>query len=355
MKTKFFYFFAIALLSGLTVFVSSCSKDDDEIDNNEEQTEQSYIDDIDFVRKRLVSLDANGNFNGLLCGVYIDESRPTTAFVSVENLNEAKELWNSLIPYDAKAVANGDNELVELTDENGTKQGDMRFNVLSSGNELAEIVFSSSKLIDARLSQLVFIPSNFWPNNDGGYEGYTPVIMTRKGTDTKYAVIKMPNTTGKAGYIIHVGEKRYIIDREHQKGTGMLMRYFPSTSSMAVISNTIKSNPNLWEVLSQVSGVSVEELKTSRFFLSRADQRFDYVFDISQVLETFTVPLPFNWISQIRDDNAPGFWNYTSRVYIMTLQDGVIHLTMDNNFIPGKIPDDVVNELNLTMDDFELE
>lgn len=358
MKTKLFYFFAIALLSGLTVFVSSCSKNDDDKDPAVEETDQPNIDDIDFVRRRLVSLDANGNYKGLLCGVFIDESKPTTAFMSVENLAEAKEVWAGLIPYDAKAVANGENQLVELTDKKGEKQGEMRFNVLDNGKELAEIAFSSPKLIDAHVSRLVFILSSLWPNNDGEYDGPTPVIMTRKSTGTKYAVICMPDAIGNKGYIIHVDKRRYINSREHKKGTGLLMKYFPTAGSLSAIAATIKNNPGLWEVLSQTSGVSVEELQSLGFFTSHTVKDFDYMFNMSKMEEIRILVTPYEMTPTIReegDNGLPNSWNFPSRVYIMTLQNGVIQLTMDHNFDLGNVPDDVVNELNLTMDDFELE
>lgn len=355
MKIKFSYFLAIALLSGLTVLMNSCSKDDDEKDPEVVETDQTKIDDVSFVRKKLVSLDANGSFRGLLWGVFIDDSRPTTAFVRVENLQEAKEVWEGLIPYDAKAVANGGNEVVALTDANGKKQGDMRFNVLDNGKEMAEIVFSSDKLIDAHVSRLAFIVSNLWPNNDGEYDGPVPVMMTRKTTGDKYAVIKMPSAAGISGYIMHVGEKRFITERDHEDGGALLMRYFPSTASIKQICLTFAANPDLWETFSQVSGLSVEDLQKARFFLSHTSKTQDFVCNIYGKAETYISPMPFNWSFEATEAKYPVYYCYTSRVYIMTIQNGAIQLTMDNNFLENKIPNDVVNELILTMDDFELE
>lgn len=354
MKIKFSYFLAIALLSGLTVLVNSCSKDDDEKDPEVVETDQTKIDDVSFVRKKLVSLDANGSFRGLLWGVFIDDSRPTTAFVRVENLQEAKEVWEGLIPYDAKAVANGGNEVVALTDANGKKQGDMRFNVLDNGKEMAEIVFSSDKLIDAHVSRLAFIVSNLWPNNDGEYDGPVPVMMTRKTTGDKYAVIKMPSTAGNSGYIIHVGEKRFITDREHENGGALLTRHFPSTAYMRNIAAEFAANPDLWGTFSQVSGLSVEELQKSRFYLSHTNGIQQFVYYIQNKAETVVLPVAFNKSFEITEATHPGYYSYTSRVYIMTIQNGAIQLTMDNNFEDNKIPNDIVNELILTMDDFEL-
>ena len=355
MKTKLFYFFAIALLSGLTVFVSSCSENDDEKIPDVEENEQSYIDDVDFVRRKLVSLDANGNFKGLLWGVCIDESRPTTAYVRVENLNEAKEIWQVFIPYDAKAVANGNNQSVELTDANGKKLGDMRFNVLDNGKELAEIVFSSSKLIDVHVSRLVFILSSLWPNNDGEYDGLVPVMMTRKTTGEKYAVVSMPSTAGVSGYIMHIGNKRYITDREHENGGALLMRHFPSTGSVKQIACEFAKNPELWGTLSRISGLSVEELQKSRYFLSHTDGLKQFVYNINGKAETVMFPLLFSKSFEATEATHAGYYCYTSRVYIMTIQNGAIQLTMDNNFEMNKIPNDIANELILTMDDFELE
>ncbi len=355
MKIKFSWFLAIALLSGLTTLMSSCSKDDDEKDPDAVETGQTKIDDVSFVRRKLVSLDANGNFNGLLWGVFFDDSRPTTAFVKVQSLQEAKEVWEGLIPYDAKAVADGNNEVVELTDEKGKKQGDMRFNVLGNGPELAEVAFSSPTLVDSHVSRLAFILSGLWPSNDGEYDGPVPVMMTRKTTGDKYTVVKMPTSTGVAGYIMHVGEKRFITDRQHEDGGALLMRYFPSTASIKQICLAFAAKPDLWGTFSQVTGLSVEELQKSRYFLSHTSKTMDYVCNIYGKAETAIPPLPFNSSFNATEEKNGINYCYTSRVYIMTIQNGAIQLTMDNNFEENKVPNDIVNELILTMDDFELE
>lgn len=351
MNRRISTFLTIALMGCLVTMIGACA-DDDDIKTPAEEQAETKLNGVEYVRRNLLSLDANGNYVGMKWGVFIDESRPTTAYVSVENQEEAREIWHGLIPYDTEAKAEGKNEVVVLTDEQGQVQGQMHFNVLDESDVLAEIAFSSAKLIDSHVSRVVFVLASMWGQNGADDLGPMPRIMVRKTTGEKYAVIRKPSTMGSAGYIMHVGEKRYINEREHERGNATLMKYFPSTSSMRAISTSLKSSPDLWKVLAESCSMTVEDLKNARFFISRTTATYDFMFNLSTQKETFSTPLPYNYVQYAGNSMYAGYWNYVSRVYLMTISNQNILLTMDNNFT--KVPADVASEINLTMNDFEL-
>lgn len=353
MKRFLSTFWLIALLGAGMAFLGSCSND--EGDPTEDDA-VAKLDDVDFVKRNLIITDASGNFAGLKWGVLIDESRPTTAFVGVEDADEIQEMWEGLIPYDVTVKTDGGDKVAELTDISGKKQGEMRLHNVNSGEVMAEITFSKPNLIDAHVSQVVFIPAALWPQNEISTISPMPIIMERKTTGEKFAVVRLPSATGTPGYIMHVGQKRYFNNDQHEKGAATALKYFPCTASMIKISGSLckEENKELWDVLAKATEtpMTAGELKTVRFFTSHNDANFNYIFTLGNRSETKMGTLPINLEPKINDPGYAGFWHYTSKVYIMTNDNGNCKLTWDNTF--DKVPADLAKEINLTFDDFNL-
>lgn len=351
MKRFLSTFWLIALLGAGMAFLGSCSNDEDD---PTEDDAVAKLDDVDFVKRNLIITDASGNYAGLKWGVLVDESRPTTAFVGVEDADEIQEMWEGLIPYDVTVKTDGGDKVAELTDISGKKQGEMRLHNVNSGEVMAEITFSKPNLIDAHVSQVVFIPAALWPQNDITTLTPMPTILERKTTGEKYAVLREPSATGTPGYIMHVGQKRYFTDRQHEDGKALALQYFPSTEAMIKISGSLSKNAALWDVFTKATEtpMTASELKTVRFFTSHNEVKLNCVFTLGTRAETKMAPLNFNLVPKAETPEYAGFWHYTSRVYVMTIDNADYRLTMDHNFTV--VPGDMIKEINLTFDDFNL-
>lgn len=345
MKTKLATICMAALLGAFATVTTSCSDDE----NEPVVIDGFRLDDLDYVRRNLLRTDSEGQFLGLLYGAFIDESLPTTAFIGVDDMEDARQMWEGLIPYDAEVMPDG--VTVVLTDEDGSRQGTMMFHNLDGVKEIAEITFSSLTLIDSHLSRIVFIPNSLWPNNDAPQVFPVPTIMTRTKTGERYAVISMPQN-GNPGYLLSVGEKTYFTARQHDEG--VKMKQYASVKSMSDIGKQLRGDQkgSLWEQLSKASGIKEQDLRMGRYFVSQTSVLSEFVYSIrdNKVLSIAYIP---NSITNTTSDKWAGSWNYPTKVYKITNENGDYDFSLDHAFPTTKISKEMATELNLMWDDFE--
>ncbi len=144
----------------------SCEKDPSH-KNAPERIEITSYDDLQHFQDYFVEEDSEGQFVSHSMGVPLYENDPTNLYIGVEDIEEARLIWQQTLapdveeqvyspsPTDARAT---------LTDLDGKKQGTVSFTA-GSGAVLAEITTDAPAL--RHFKKVTFIPKSAWPVNSG--------------------------------------------------------------------------------------------------------------------------------------------------------------------------------------------
>jgi len=151
----------------LSAFVwSACNKNPSNEDVPERIEITSY-DDLQYFQDFFVIEDSLGQFVSHSTGVPLYENDPTNLYIGVEDVEEARSIWQQTLAPDVEEQVYSPspmNATATLTDLDGKKQGTVSFTV-GSGAVLAEITTDAPAL--RHFKKVTFIPKSAWPVNSG--------------------------------------------------------------------------------------------------------------------------------------------------------------------------------------------
>ena len=165
------------LLAGLFVLVgaagfTACSDSDDDKGKTpetptkpEEKTPVTTFDDLDFFQNAIIRVDSLGQFVERRYGEPLYENDTTHVYIGVENLEEARKLFNLWLAPDVKTTTQTPTTTdvtATLTDEEGKVQGEVYFKAGTEGADIAEVTTTASVRHFRKIS---FIPNSAWPHN----------------------------------------------------------------------------------------------------------------------------------------------------------------------------------------------
>lgn len=348
----------IALM--MSVFcMSSCSNEEDGPTPGVEDVEGLPMDDVAYVRSKLVSYNARGEYLGFVMGSPVYPDMPTTLYVGVDGLDEALMQIEDLIPSDAKVKEQGSRKVVTLTDQKGATQGEMYICQKVDEMILAEVSFSREGLIDEHVSAVRFIPANLWPDNDL-HDGPMKVgqIWRHKRTGDEYVCMREPETK-KYGLLFRVRGLTYI----HSNDVSIHPLYFPARVNLSSIATILKgSRPDLWDVLAQQAGMDVENLKTQSFFFNKTVNKMVYALLFNNLADS---PKSYYSKSNVNVNSLPkSYVAMDSRIFKVStgaIYDGYT-LKLDCGFTQkpdevythDNLDNSIFDDLTLTDEDFEL-
>ena len=163
---------AMTLLFAVTMSASfmSCSKDDDlnETNPNKEQSQPVVFNTHDALaafQNTIVEMNAEGQVINHIYGEPIDSSDPEHLFIGVDNMEEAKamfDLWftNNVVmtPTSKGGVS------AKLTDKEGKPQGTIFLNPGTEENHIAEVTASPDTQLKG-FRCITFLNNSAWPTN----------------------------------------------------------------------------------------------------------------------------------------------------------------------------------------------
>ena len=180
MKVRFLHLLAMLfMLSATAGVLTSCTDNDDNpVDNpiseNDDDDDPEEPGDWDGVMpvdglasfmSHFIARDSLGNFVGYVYGKVLDEADPSVLSIGVESLEEADEIFRRIMNDTVNYVSTGmGNITYSPVDTLGNKQGEI---YLTAGGDgcIARITFSSN-IVSDELSEVRFIDSKLWPEND---------------------------------------------------------------------------------------------------------------------------------------------------------------------------------------------
>ena len=169
--------FKMMLLAGLFVLAgaagfTACSDNDDDKGKTPETPEtptepkkQIAYDDLAYFQNSIVRVDSLGQFLERYYGEPLYENDTTNVYVGVENLAEAREIFDGIMAPDvvvSPLTPNTTDVTVALTDEDGKPQGEVYFRAGTDGTTIAEVTTTGPL---RHFSKVIFIPNSAWPHN----------------------------------------------------------------------------------------------------------------------------------------------------------------------------------------------
>ena len=135
---------------------TACS--DSNQDEPEVPEEISQVDELEYLQNNLVVLDDNGGIKERVYGRVLNESKPETVYVGVENLDEAKDIFASLFSDETTISDDGCDAMFT------TRRGHAELSV-GSGEEglIATAAFDIDGL--KYVNTIRFILNSAWPDN----------------------------------------------------------------------------------------------------------------------------------------------------------------------------------------------
>ena len=160
--------FAVTLTAGIT----GCSDDNDfvsdEVPDKElsQPLEISSYDDLSVFQNTIVETDEQGNIINHLYGEPLEIDAPEHLFIGVENLKEAKDMFDLWFANDVviKSSSNG-GVSVSLTDSEGHPQGTIYFHPGTEENHVAEVTASPDTQLKG-FRQITFLKNSAWPKKN---------------------------------------------------------------------------------------------------------------------------------------------------------------------------------------------
>ncbi len=154
-------FFVLMLTAAMNF--TACNKDDDQEGNNNQQKmgKDTPPAELEVFTERVITVDSTGALKGVNVGTALNELTPTIYSVQVENLAEAKEMFNELVKNFRNIVVTGNNITVTLTDSDGKEQGKVFFKE-GTDIEIATMTFEGFTL--QGISELKYV--SHWPSSN---------------------------------------------------------------------------------------------------------------------------------------------------------------------------------------------
>ncbi len=149
------FLFASMLLSAMCFM--ACSNDDD--NNNSQIPEEERVHDLDIFTDRLITVDDEGNLEGVNIGEELNsQAAPGVFSVKVENFEEAKSMFMELVDGFTDISTSGDDITVVLHDAEGKEQGKVYFKKTDAG-QVATMTYEGFTL--PGITQLRYLDK--WP------------------------------------------------------------------------------------------------------------------------------------------------------------------------------------------------
>lgn len=180
MKTTrtFQWMAALALGIAMTcVTMTSCSTDDNPVNGEPEFDEetlryvegvpQTETDELLLFQNHIVEIDSLGNFVRNIYGMALDPATPNILSIGVEDLAEARVIFESWLPDEPVITETAPNVLTFYPkDEEGNPQGEIYFTPSSSDDLIAQVTFSEGTNL-RHFTTIRFIPNALWPEIPG--------------------------------------------------------------------------------------------------------------------------------------------------------------------------------------------
>jgi hypothetical protein len=159
------------VLAGAAGFTACSDSDDDKGESPEtpetptEPKKQIAYDDLAYFQNSIVRVDSLGQFLERYYGEPLYENDTTNVYVGVENLAEAREIFDGIMAPDVKVTTQTPSTTdvtATLTDKDGNVQGEVYFRAGTDGTTIAEITTTAAVRHFRKVS---FIPNSAWPTN----------------------------------------------------------------------------------------------------------------------------------------------------------------------------------------------
>ena len=170
-----------ALVMGMTmtcVMMTSCSTNDDNPVNGETEFDEETLrlaegipqtgtDELLLFQNHIVEIDSLGNFVRSIYGMALDPANSNILSIGVENLVEARAIFEDWLPNEPVMTENAPNVLTFYPkDEEGNPQGEIYFTPSSSDDLIAQVTFSEGTNL-RHFTTIRFIPNALWPEIPG--------------------------------------------------------------------------------------------------------------------------------------------------------------------------------------------
>ena len=160
--------FAVTLTAGIT----GCSDDNDFVSDEVPDKELSHpleiisYDDLSVFQNTIAETDEQGNIINHLYGEPLETDDPEHLFIGVENLKEAKDMFDLWFANDVgiRPSSNG-GVSVSLTDCEGYPQGTIYFHPGTEENHVAEVTASPDTQLKG-FRQITFLKNSAWPKKN---------------------------------------------------------------------------------------------------------------------------------------------------------------------------------------------
>lgn len=271
MKKGLFYVLTACLMA-CPVF-TSCSDDDDEVENPDIGTEL-VIDEVEYLQNSLVKVDENGKFLYRICGKPLDDADTTKLYLGVKDVAEAKARFRGFFPETTQFEESGQQVVARLKDNAGT----VTFIETANEEEIARVEFSVSPSLHL-VSSFHFLNENAWPDND----------------ESEFV----------EGDAFSFDGMRYVCIRSDANGNPALFFHI---------------SPEKFMVKEMRSNVSFAEAAVIRDILLADDGRRFAGFQ--KLFERAGLTLTKNEDYSICETKAPGFWDTSCTYYTINLETG---------------------------------
>ena len=188
MKKNLFYL--LILLAVLAMPLTSCEKDPQKPDeekqhdpkSDEDQIELTGYDGLEYFQNSIVVLDENGKPVRRVYGEMLDPSDTTILSVCVSDLKMAEEIFLSWVAPDKDVQKVTDGYDYDLTDYDGTPQGNVAFRSADGSQGILATMTVGSNTDLRCFTEINFVSNQAWPDNSSNvkYEtGKTYVIRAQ--------------------------------------------------------------------------------------------------------------------------------------------------------------------------------
>lgn len=317
MKRNLLFNLTLAIFAAFSLSLSSCSDDDDNAQETNNETSVLRLNQLKYIQSQLVRVDSVGNLELRVNGEPLTEfnSDTTVVFIGAEDLAEAKEIFEGWLPQGITTSTNGDNIVASPTDTLGRAQGKIVFAPATEndGRSLATVTFTDGATIPY-VSKVVFISSSAWPEN-GLFSPYTvgDIVTANlnytendksKTMDAKYVCIRSQKE-GRTGLLMTISQEKktmkdfitlsYTSDiiaaaKILQKNWDMYAEYFEDAGMPQ-----LKSDPNQYYYgLTYIMARISINLKTLDLYLTKSNTKL-YNITVCRFDKSGTIYRPTSW------------------------------------------------------------
>lgn len=224
MKNFFFSLMSVALMAATIV---SCSNDDEPVTKPNDEQNRQEVNELAELQENLTVLNEDGSLKERVYGMVLDESKPNTVSIGVENFEEAREIFALLFADTTKISDDG------LRTQFSTRQGNAELKA-DNGNDgvIAHAVFNVDGL--KYVEQINFILNSAWPENAKNPSPYLVGVAYELQGDEDM--------------------ERYVCIRGYSKGTPALLVAISRRTWFFNSAHGMSNNPNRKEA-GEISGI----------------------------------------------------------------------------------------------------